>query len=109
MCFLYITRVVLFKDQLNFVNTSGIVVVFMGVLLYKSTLHMSKTEAEADTSFGMIDSGLNEEEVAPHRAKQYRDDMNLDPDAPTFTIDDEDIGDEILTNGDALSALVEQG
>jgi len=103
--------VVFFKDQLNSINTSGIIVVFMGVLLYKVTRHIAKTEIEAETFFSDIDtpSDINEEQVLPQRAKQVRGKKNSHPDnALTFTIDDEDIDDDILINGDASSPLCGQ-
>ena len=42
-----IPRVVMFGDRLNAINISGIVVVNIGVLFHKATLHLSKTKDDA--------------------------------------------------------------
>ena len=106
MCVLCdITRVVFFKDQINSINASGIVVVFMGVFLYKASLHFSKTEAEANTLFSRVTGNdLYEEEIIPHSHDERQD--NLDPNnAMSFTIDDEDNDEGIGMTTDVPSTL----
>jgi hypothetical protein len=44
---MHLFSVTVFGDQLNAVNISGIIVIFMGVFLYKVTLHINHNQREA--------------------------------------------------------------
>lgn len=112
-----------FGDDLNVVNISGIIVVFLGVFLYKVTLHLSTVEKENSLTTSASDiedsghfsrissSDMNfayEEEVSPRRGKRQK---NSDPDlALMYKIEDDDIDDEdILMNiDDGTSPLRER-
>ena len=110
LTFFFCIRVTIFGDNLNVVNVSGIVVVFLGVFFYKVTLHLGKMEKENlsndenntlnNTLFSRISSldGYENEPSMPRRHK------NSDPDiALTFKIDDEDIDEDVLLeNGSSL-------
>ena len=117
-------RVTAFGDDLNVVNISGIIVVFLGVFLYKVTLHLSTMEKENSVTtsasdiedsghFSRISSGdmnfAHEEEVSPRRGKRQK---NSDPDlALLYKIDDDDDDDDedILMNiDDGTSPLRER-
>jgi len=105
--------VTLFGDELNVINISGLIVVFLGVFLYKVTLHISKMEKETssgniqkDTQFSRIASDVYEDEPVPHRPKRSRAGKNSDPDiALTFTIEDEDIDEEVLAHIEGSAPL----
>ena len=95
----------MFGDNLNVVNVSGIVVVFLGVFFYKVTLHLGKMEKENlssdenNTLFSRISSldGYENEPSMPRRHK------NSDPDiALTFKIDEDIDEDVLLENGSSL-------
>jgi len=73
------TSVTAFGDNLNIINTSGIVVVFSGMFLYKFTLHVSKTEQqnmdegeiEATANFSRVgEIDIYEDEELPKRIKR---------------------------------------
>ena len=90
--------VTIFGDDLNVINISGIIVVFMGVFLYKVTLHFHHTEKDAviesNPDFSRINSDDIYEDEPPTLntlldSKKRR--KNSDPDlALNFTIDDID-------------------
>lgn len=94
-----------FGDNLNIINVSGIVVVFLGVFLYKATLLLSSSsehkedsmgDIENNSQFSRISSSENgefayEDEMSTRRAKA----RNSDPDlALRFKIEDEDSDDD---------------
>ncbi|KAL7549059.1 hypothetical protein ACHAWF_012332 [Thalassiosira exigua] len=104
--------VTLFGDHLNVVNISGLCVVFLGVFLYKMTLHISNMEKEAaeqgdNTQFSRINSlDVYEDESSLRRGKRRKD---SDPDvALTFTIEDEDIDEEVIMVMEGSSPLRER-
>ncbi len=95
--------VTLFGDTLNVINISGIVVVFLGVFLYKATLHLNNAEKdvsdENNPDFARINSDDVYEDEPPtsksllHSKKATK---NSDPDLTLkFTIEDEDIDEEL--------------
>ncbi len=89
--FLRQKRVTMFDDNLNIINVSGIAVVFLGVLLYKVTLHISKAEIseswmseEESKYFSRVslsdvsnDDFNYEEDVATRRGKRSRSDPDI--------------------------------
>lgn len=86
----------LFGDELNAVNISGIIVIFMGVFLYKVTLHINHQRRDGasaeidsgDAEFSQVLSDEYENEVSPQNLKRLQ--KNSDPDlALRFSIDDE--------------------
>ena len=85
-----------FNDELNIINISGIIVVFMGVFLYKATLYFSRIEketisdgAENESDFSRVTaSDVYEDEPLSHT------DENAYGSAPSFTIDDDDNDDD---------------
>lgn len=103
------TRVTAFGDNLNIINVSGIVVVFLGVVLYKVSLHLSKPEKENldienNSHFSRISSSdfsdefVYEDECSgSQRQKRSRSDPDI---ALTFKIDDDDIDEDVLINTD---------
>lgn len=103
--------VTLFGDNLNVINLSGIVVVFLGVVFYKVTLHLSKSEkeklpeeSENQTQFSRISSLDAYQDEPPRQSKRRQ--KNSDPDiALTFTIDDGDIDEEVLMGMNGSSPL----
>ena len=106
---------------MNIINVSGIVVVFLGVFLYKVSLHLSRSEKESDTSdaeknthFSRISSSdvsdivgdvfIYEENPSSRRGK--RTTKNSDPDlALRFSIDDEMDEDELMSSLEGASPL----
>jgi len=95
--------VTLFGDSLNVVNISGIVVVFLGVFLYKATLHLNNAEKdfsdESNPNFARIKSDDVYEDEPPTSKSlinRKRVTKNSDPDLILkFRIDDEDIDEEL--------------
>lgn len=85
-----------FGDELNIINISGIIVVFMGVFLYKATLYFSRIDketisdgAENESDFSRVTaSDVYEDEPLSHT------DENAYGSAPSFTIDDDDDDDD---------------
>ena len=94
--------VTLFGDNLNAVNVSGIVVVFLGVFLYKATLHLSHVEKdvseESNSNFTRIDSDdVYEDEPPSNSLLKGRTRKHSDPDlALKFTIEDDDVDEDLL-------------
>ena len=104
---------------MNIINVSGIVVVFLGVFLYKVSLHLSRSEKESDTSdadknthFSRISSSDVSDIVGdvfiyeenPRRGKLTS--KNSDPDiALRFSIDDEMDEDELMSSLEGASPL----
>ena len=93
--------VTIFGDELNVINVSGILVVFLGVMLYKITLHISHSPekeivAEGDDNgrFSRISSGdVYEDEPSSFRRSKIS--KQSDPDlALKYSIDDDDSDDE---------------
>ena len=96
--------VTLFGDNLNLINITGIVVVFLGVFLYKATLHLNREEKdvseESNPNFSRIHSDDLYEDEPPltsllnGRMKRKK---NSDADlALKFTIEDGDIDEDVL-------------
>lgn len=90
--------VTIFGDELNVINVSGIIVVFLGVLLYKITLFSADKEVVAEDDdngrFSRINSGdvYEDEPSSLRRSKILK---NSDPDlALKYSIDDDDSDDE---------------
>eukprot|EP00571_Detonula_confervacea_P007491 CAMPEP_0172316452 /NCGR_PEP_ID=MMETSP1058-20130122/28265_1 /TAXON_ID=83371 /ORGANISM="Detonula confervacea, Strain CCMP 353" /LENGTH=403 /DNA_ID=CAMNT_0013030761 /DNA_START=188 /DNA_END=1399 /DNA_ORIENTATION=- len=110
--------VTFFGDNLNLVNVSGIVVVFLGVFLYKVTYHLSNLEkanlssdTENNTHFSRLSSNdiFIEENASARLGKRSHVGKNSDPDITlTFKIDDEDIDEEVLMNINGSSPLRER-
>jgi len=104
--------VTMFGDDLNIVNVSGIVVVFLGVFLYKITTHLSNLEKEnlsSDTEnnphFARISSS-DLGEIFSYEEELRRKRSRSDPDiALRFKIEDEDIDDDVLMSIDGSSPL----
>lgn len=103
--------VTIFGDQLNVINISGIVVVFMGVFLYKVTLHMNyaekdiSNENESNPDFTRINSNDVYEDEPPKTNSflHKKSKKNSDPDlALKFTIDDLDEDDMHEMNSDLM-------
>lgn len=102
-------RVTMFDDNLNVINVSGIVVVFLGVLLYKVTLHLSKPENterwvnEEDNKYfsrvSLSDIGSDEfnyeEDASARRGKRSRSDPDI---ALMLNAEDLDPDDEVSTS-----------
>lgn len=102
----------MFDDNLNVINVSGIVVVFLGVLLYKVTLHISKSDNseswinEDDNKYfsrvslsDVSNDDFNyEEDVAIRRGKRSRSDPDI---ALMLIADDIDLDDDVSTNNSA--------
>lgn len=107
-----------FGDNLNVINVSGIVVVFLGVFLYKITLHLSNLEkenmpsdTEDNTHFSRISSGdvFEYEDNRLARFGKLSRGKNSDPDISlSFKIDDEDSDEEVLMNTRGPSPLRER-
>jgi hypothetical protein len=107
---MHLFSVTVFGDQLNAVNISGIIVIFMGVFLYKVTLHINhnqrealSTDVESDAEFSQVNADDYENEPpSPKNLKRLQ--KNSDPDLTLrFRIDLED--EEVrrdLTNNIAL-------
>mmetsp|Transcript_9583 Transcript_9583/g.14784 ORF Transcript_9583/g.14784 Transcript_9583/m.14784 type:complete len:444 (+) Transcript_9583:95-1426(+) len=97
--------VTIFGDDLNVINISGIVVVFMGVFLYKATLLLNNAEKdisneiESNPDFSRINSDDVYEDEPPTSNSLFNSknrEKNSDPDlALKFTIDDIDEDDNI--------------
>lgn len=94
--------VTIFGDELNVINVSGILVVFLGVLLYKITHHMANSadkeivaEDGDNGRFSRLSSGdLYEDE--PSSLRRSKISKNSDPDlALKYSIDDDDSDDEL--------------
>ena len=92
---------------------SGIIVVFLGVFLYKVTLHLSSIEKEnitlhdADNNsahFARISSS-DSDIFDERRDKRSRSDPDL---ALSFQIEDEEIDDEVIANINGTSPLRER-
>lgn len=101
------TRVTFFGDKLNVINVSGIVVVFLGIFLYKVTLHISKTQQQGDVD-GEIETTAH---VAPTKYRDFYEDEPLDgngrdknsrPDSTDYTIEDDGIDDDLIQDGSSL-------
>lgn len=96
--------VTLFGDDLNLINITGIVVVFLGVFLYKATLHLNREEKGASEesishpNFTRIHSDdLYEDEPPSTSLYGGKRKKNSDPDlALKFRIEDEDIDEDML-------------
>jgi len=96
--------VTIFGDDLNLINITGIVVVFLGVFLYKATLHLNREEKGASEdsishpNFQRIHSDdLYEDEPPSTSLYGGKRKKNSDPDlALKFTIEDEDIDEDML-------------
>ena len=117
---LYAKRVTLFGDNLNIINVSGIIVVFLGVFLYKVT-HYISAEKESNiidekdlshfSSISQVDGSdifvYEDDNDSPRRAKRLHRGKLSDPDlALSFGIDDEDFSDEeVIKNIDGSSPL----
>ena len=116
----YAKRVTLFGDNLNIINVSGIIVVFLGVFLYKVTHYISAEKEstiidEKDMSrfsrISQVDGGdifvYEDENDSSRRAKRLHRGKLSDPDlALSFRIDDEDLSDEdVVKNIDGSSPL----
>ena len=116
----YAKRVTLFGDNLNIINVSGIIVVFLGVFLYKVT-HYISAEKESNiidekdlthfSSISQVDGSdifvYEDDNDSPRRAKRLHRGKLSDPDlALSFGIDDEDFSDEeVIKNIDGSSPL----
>jgi hypothetical protein len=120
----YAERVTLFGDNLNIINLSGIIVVFLGVFLYKVTHYLSaekesRSNDENDKSYfssiSQVDGSdifVYEEEV-PRRVRRLSRSKLSDPDLTlSFRIDDEVDDedeefedDEVVKNIDGSSPL----
>jgi hypothetical protein len=96
-------RVTLFGDNLNIINVSGIVVVFLGVFLYKVTHYLSAQKESSATDendksyFSRIsqadgsDIFVYEDELPRRTKRQLSRGKLSDPDLTlSFRIDDED-------------------
>jgi hypothetical protein len=120
LLYTYAKRVTLFGDNLNIINVSGIVVVFLGVFLYKVTHYMSAEKEsnindEKDLSYfssiSQVDGSdifvYEDDDNSPRRAKRLQRVKLSDPDlALSFRIDDEDFSDEeVVKNIDGSSPL----
>ena len=101
----------LFGDELNIINISGIIVVFLGVLLYKVALHINHIDGgdlsddiEKNAAFSRVHSAdVYENEPSPRRGRRSRG-KNSDPDLVLrFNIDDDDMDEEILLDKAGLS------
>ena len=110
--------VTLFGDQLNVINISGIVVVFLGVFLYKATLHLNNSEkdpsieSENNRNFTRINSDDVYEDEPPTLNSLFskKSKKNSDPDlALKFTIDDfdedEEVHDDLMRRNNGASAF----
>ena len=97
-------RITVFGDQLNAVNISGIIVIFMGVFLYKVTLHLNHMKSEnltADSQTGAEfthvhedDDDYDNEPVSPSRVLKCQL-KSSDPDlALKFIIADDESEEE---------------
>lgn len=107
-----ITRVTVFDDNLNVINVSGIIVVFLGVLLYKVTLHISRSEKESRISedehkfFSRVslsdvsDDFAYEEDSSSRRGKRSRSDPDI---ALMFKMEELELDDEMSKNLDGIS------
>jgi len=96
--------VTIFGDQLNVINISGIIVVFMGVFLYKATLHLNNAEKdisnenESNPDFTRINSNDVYEDEPPtsNSLLSKKSKKSSDPDlALKYTIDDSDEDDDM--------------
>eukprot|EP00985_Skeletonema_marinoi_P014783 scaffold7526_cov66-Skeletonema_marinoi.AAC.2 len=97
--------VTIFGDDLNVINISGIVVVFMGVFLYKAMLLLNNAEkdisneSESNPDFSRINSDDVYEDEPPTSNSLFNSknrEKNSDPDlALKFTINDIDEDDNI--------------
>jgi hypothetical protein len=106
----------MFDDSLNVINVSGIVVVFLGVLLYKVTLHLSKSESdeswpnEDDNKYfsrvslsDVSNDDFNyEEDVAARRGKRSRSDPDI---ALMLIAEDLDLDDEVSTSNNNVDGI----
>eukprot|EP00986_Skeletonema_menzelii_P007136 scaffold2763_cov155-Skeletonema_menzelii.AAC.7 len=110
--------VTIFGDALNVINISGIVVVFLGVFLYKATLHLNNsekdpgTESESNRHFTRINSDDVYEDEPPTLNSLFskKSKKNSDPDlALKFTIDDLDedgnVHDDLMRRNNGASAF----
>lgn len=96
--------VTFFGDNLNVINVSGIIVVFLGIFLYKVTLHISKTQQQGDTD-GDVETTAH---VAPIKYRDLYEDEPLNgngrdkhsvPVSANFAIEDDDIDDGLIMAG----------
>lgn len=96
--------VTIFGDNLNVINISGIAVVFMGVFLYKATLHLNNVEKdvsdESNPDFVRVNSDDIYEDEPPISNSLFnsrKTTKNSDPDlALKFTIEDDGIDEDAL-------------
>jgi hypothetical protein len=117
--------VTLFGDNLNIINVSGIVVVFLGVLLYKVTHYLSAekesfTSDENDKSYfssiSQVDGSdvfvYEDDDKSPRHAKRLQRGKLSDPDfalSLIFDEEDEDFDEEeVVKNIDGSSLLRER-
>lgn len=97
-----------FGDQLNAVNISGIIVIFMGAFLYKVTLHLNHQREnvsadESDAEFSQVhgEDDYDNEPASPRSMKRLQKNRNKtsDPDLTLgFSVDD-DLEDEDVVKG----------
>lgn len=104
--FFYHIRITVFGDQLNAVNISGIIVIFMGVFLYKVTLHLNHMKSENSSADSQIvgaefthvhgDDDYDNEPPSPNRMLK-RQQKSSDPDLVLkFIIADDDSEEDIV-------------
>lgn len=99
--------VTVFGDQLNAVNISGIIVIFMGVFLYKITLHLNHMqretapgELESDAEFSQVHGEDDYDNEPSPRKELKRLQKTSDPDLTLcFRIDDEMEDEEVVRDG----------
>ena len=81
-----------FGDNLNVINVSGIVVVFLGVLLYKITFHLANSEKENKVTSATDDSShfsrLSSSDINDSFVQEKRKNSDADL-ALTYKIDDD--------------------
>jgi len=91
-----------FGDQLNAINISGIIVIFMGVLLYKVSLHLNhqretlSADIEIDAEFSQVhgDDDYENESSPPKNFKRLQ--KNSDPDLSSMiTMYEDEIGEKV--------------